>query len=173
MKLKHLVYLIVFALSAWACKDEKKKVVIDYAELEEQLIESHKANTTKEDELIEAYLKKKELTQMVKTGTGLRYWIYEQGNGAVPVPEDIVNIHYRISLLNDTLCYESGESPITMRVDHDDFPSGMHEGLKLMPAGSKALFILPSRLAYGISGDQNKVPRNASLVCDIELLENQ
>ena len=40
-----------------------------------------------------------------------------------------------------------------------------------MKEGDKAKLILPSHLAYGLIGDQNKIPQKATIIYDIELLE--
>jgi FKBP-type peptidyl-prolyl cis-trans isomerase len=37
--------------------------------------------------------------------------------------------------------------------------------------GGKAKFILPSHLAYGLTGDQDKIPPQSPVVYDIELIE--
>jgi len=41
----------------------------------------------------------------------------------------------------------------------------------LMNKGAKAKFILPSHLAHGLLGDENKIPSNATVIYDIELLD--
>jgi FKBP-type peptidyl-prolyl cis-trans isomerase len=39
-----------------------------------------------------------------------------------------------------------------------------------MRAGDKARFIFPSHLAFGFTGDSQKIPQNASVIYDIQLL---
>ena len=46
----------------------------------------------------------------------------------------------------------------------------MHEGVKYMHVGDKAVIILPSHLAYGLVGDEHKIPPHASLLYELELL---
>jgi FKBP-type peptidyl-prolyl cis-trans isomerase len=40
-----------------------------------------------------------------------------------------------------------------------------------MHVGDRAKFIVPSHLAFGLLGDQNKIPQHATLVYDIELVK--
>jgi FKBP-type peptidyl-prolyl cis-trans isomerase len=48
---------------------------------------------------------------------------------------------------------------------------GLHELVKLMHEGEKARAIIPSYLAYGITGDGEMVPFAAFLLCEIELVK--
>ena len=56
-------------------------------------------------------------------------------------------------------------------VDKSDIESGLNEAVKLMSAGDKAKLLLPSHLALGLVGDQDKIPPLAILYIDVELLE--
>ena len=47
---------------------------------------------------------------------------------------------------------------------------GIREGLEGMKEGGQRKLIIPSELAYGSSGQPGKIPPNAWLVFDIELL---
>ena len=49
--------------------------------------------------------------------------------------------------------------------------SRLHELVKLMGVGEKANAIIPSFLAYGISGDGLEVPALSSMICEIELIK--
>ena len=40
-----------------------------------------------------------------------------------------------------------------------------------MKVGDKAKFIIPSHLAFGLLGDENKIPKRATLVYDVELID--
>jgi FKBP-type peptidyl-prolyl cis-trans isomerase len=83
-------------------------------------------------------------------------------------PDDIVGIRYKLKLLDDRQCYTADS--VLYREYHlskDDMPAGLREGLLLMQEGDKALFIIPSHLAFGLSGDGDCIPPNAALVMTV------
>lgn len=108
---------------------------------------------------------------MLETGTGLRYMIYENGDGALAKNGQRAEVNYRVSLINGTEIYSSDENGSKeFTIGHDYVESGLHEGILLMKPGDKAIFILPSHLAHGLTGDNDKIPPRSSVVYDIELL---
>jgi FKBP-type peptidyl-prolyl cis-trans isomerase FkpA len=135
----------------------------------EKLIHTNQQLLAQENAEIEEYITLKKLV-MKRTGTGLRYSIDSLGNGIHPKTNQYVSVFYKVSLLNGEVCYSSDGKSEIFRVDHDHVESGLHEGIKLMRVGDKAKFILPSHLAHGLTGDQNKIPPNAAIIYDIELL---
>lgn len=128
----------------------------------------------KERESIEAYKKDRKL-DMLSTGTGLHYMILEDSGDTTSVkPEDIVEFEYDIFMMNGRLLYSSSESGTrTLRVDKEDAVIGLHESLKILDLGDKGRFILPSHLAFGVGGDQNKVPPMTPLVYELEIVNIQ
>lgn len=111
---------------------------------------------------------------MQVTGTGIHYWIYEHGKGDLVKVGQYVQIAYTISLLDGTVCYDSKQGGNReFCVGKDDVESGIHQAIQLMRLGDKGLFILPSYLAHGIAGDQDKIPPGAVVVYDITLLRVQ
>ena len=110
--------------------------------------------------------------KMEKTGTGLRYMIYKNGSGVKVSRGHIAKVSYNVRLITGDLCYSSQEEgPKELLVGKSGDISGLEEGLLLLKAGDKAKFIIPSHLAYGLLGDENKIPKRATLVYDIQLLE--
>ena len=137
----------------------------------EDLIKTHQNLHRQEEQDIEAYIKRRNLT-MKTSGTGLRYLILKEGEGGKVVKGDLVKVNYSVELLDGTLCYSSDKKgPQAFVVEKDQVESGIHEGIKLLAQGGKAKFILPSHLAYGLTGDQDKIPPQSPVVYDIELIE--
>jgi FKBP-type peptidyl-prolyl cis-trans isomerase len=110
--------------------------------------------------------------QMQKTGTGLRYLFLAKGKGKQPQSGDFVKVNYKVSLLDGTECYSSDKDGAKeFKVEGEDIESGLHEAVLLMHIGDKAKFILPSYMAHGMHGDDEKIPPLSSIVVDLELLE--
>jgi FKBP-type peptidyl-prolyl cis-trans isomerase FkpA len=112
--------------------------------------------------------------EMQSTGTGLRYMIYEMKDSPLAKMGDLVEIEYEVSLLNGDVLYSSEESGSrSLEIGKANIESGLHEGLLLMKIGERAKFILPSHLAHGLSGDNEKIPPRSSVVYDIKLLNKK
>jgi FKBP-type peptidyl-prolyl cis-trans isomerase len=108
---------------------------------------------------------------MTKTGSGLQYWIYTEGEGESPEPNDIAEIEYEISLLNGEVCYKTeADEYEEVRVDRSEIESGIQEALKLLQVGDEAKLIIPSHLGQGLLGDFDKIPPLKTLVVDIKLI---
>jgi len=110
--------------------------------------------------------------KMNQTGTGLRYMIYKKGSGQKAERMKTAKINYSVSLITGDVCYSSKEEgPKDLLIGKSGEISGLEEGILLLRVGDKAKLIIPSHLAYGLLGDENKIPKRATLVYDIELLE--
>ena len=110
--------------------------------------------------------------KMNKTGTGLRYLIFKEGHGKKTKKGKVAVIRYTLRLLNGNLCYSSDKEGLKeFKIGYGGVESGVEEGILLMHVGDRAKFILPSHLAFGLLGDQNKIPQHAVLVYDIELVK--
>ncbi|CCQ09278.1 FKBP-type peptidyl-prolyl cis-trans isomerase FkpA precursor [Pseudoalteromonas luteoviolacea B = ATCC 29581] len=106
------------------------------------------------------------------TESGLQYEVLVQGEGKKPAATDVVQVHYKGTLLDGTE-FDSSYA----RNQPATFPlkgviAGWTEGLQLMPVGSKYRFTIPSELAYG-ERDLGRIPSNSTLVFEVELLEIQ
>jgi len=120
---------------------------------------------------IQLFLARKPLWKVQKTGTGLHYYIYQKGQGTThPKINDLVEIEYKISLLDGTLCYQTEPDEVEeIKVDKAQVESGIQEAIKLLKEGDKAMLIIPSHLAHGLVGDRNKIPPLSTLLVDISI----
>ena len=131
----------------------------------------NKGLADKEARDIQLFLEMRPEWQMKETGTGLRIWIYEEGDGKQPVPGDIAEIEYTITLLSGDTCYATDDDEYEeVRVDHSEIETGVQEALKLMQVGDEAKLIVPSHIGHGLLGDLNKIPPLKSLVIDLKLI---
>ena len=171
MRLFYIHYLIFFILYSCGGRSGKTSKNTELTSLKEPLINANKMYIKKESDEIDEYVKSHGLEIKI-TGTGLRYLIYKRSNKNEPaINGKYAKVNYKISLLNGTPCYSSDElGPKEFLIGHDQVESGLHEGIVFMNVGDKALFILPSHLAHGLVGDENKIPPRSTVVYDIELL---
>ncbi|MFW5757465.1 MAG: FKBP-type peptidyl-prolyl cis-trans isomerase [Bacteroidota bacterium] len=109
---------------------------------------------------------------MQKTGSGLRYMIYYEGEGDSAQIDNVVTIKYEVSLLTGDVVYSSeDEGEKEFILGKGSVEEGLEEGLLMMKENDKAIFILPYHLAHGVPGDGNKIPRRATIIYDVELTD--
>lgn len=127
---------------------------------------------TENDAKGKAYLdKNKSREGVVVTDSGLQYEVVEAGDGAKPTAEDTVVVHYSGKLIDGTefdSSYQRGE-PVQFGVGQ--VIPGWTEALQLMPVGSKWKLTIPAELAYGAAGAGGRIPPNATLLFDVELID--
>jgi len=174
---RKLYYLfIVITIYLFACNGDKAKQqpnplpFKNKKEYKQTMILSHQKFLEKEKKEIQRYIDSLGL-EFNSSGTGLRYHIIDQGKGEQINKGDIAIVKYKLSLINGKLLYETkeGESQEFL-VDFDDVEQGLHEGIKALNIGGKAIYILPAHLAHGITGDQKNIPPQSTIVYNLELL---
>lgn len=104
---------------------------------------------------------------------GLQYKVVTEGEGPAAAEGDVVTLNYRGTLIDGTEFDNSARSgkPVQIRVG-GAFP-GWNEALKLMNTGSKWQLFVPAELAYGPNGLAGRIPPNATLIMDVEVLAIQ
>ena len=115
----------------------------------------------------------KEFPKAKKTPTGLRYIVLQEGQGALPKPGARVSVVYVGRLLNGKVFNQMDDkaNPFVFRIRRGEVIEGWDQILQLMKAGEKRLVIIPPEMAYGTRGRPPDIPRSATLVFEIELLE--
>ncbi|MFZ4399984.1 MAG: FKBP-type peptidyl-prolyl cis-trans isomerase [Bacteroidales bacterium] len=151
---------------------QKPKVIIPIEDsIDQRMINTNKILVKNESIQIDDFIKRYKW-EMNATGSGLRYMIYKKGNGIKPKNNSKIKINFRTSLLNGVTLYNSEFDGVKVFVlGKAEVETGLEEGILLLKVGDKAKFIIPSHLAFGLLGDQKKIPRKATLVYDVELLE--
>lgn len=138
-------------------------------ELKEALIHQNRQLIREEIEHIDAYADRHGLS-LDTTSTGLRYMMIERTNGKPVKLMNEVTISYKAELLDGKFCYSSDSTgSLSFVVGQSNQPSGLQEGLLLMKEGEKAFMIVPSYLAYGVTGDGVCVPGSSSVVYTVKL----
>lgn len=168
IKIKGFFYLIVILVFSSCFQKKQEKDTIKKAFSIENI---NKELVEKDKEAILSYINRKQWNMQV-TKTGLWYMIYRKGNGIQATAGKQAVISYQVSLLDGTICYQSDSvSPKIFTIGQGGIESGLEEGILLLHKGDKAKFIMPPHLAYGLIGDENKIPGRATIVYDIEVLD--
>lgn len=105
------------------------------------------------------------------TASGLQYQVIKMGTGPKPKKTDAVKVNYVGQLLNGTTFDASAQhgGPAIMQVN--EVIPGWTEGLQLMPVGSKFIFWIPGKLAYGDRGTPGgPIGPDAALKFEVELI---
>ena len=122
----------------------------------------------KEQIQIEGYLKRHQIPA-IKTSTGVHYYIYQEGEGETLNDGEVVVLDYVVSKINGDTLYTTQEKLDEFRIANADKESGLHEALTLLKPGSKAIIVIPSYRAHGISGDTDKIPTLTTVVYNISV----
>jgi FKBP-type peptidyl-prolyl cis-trans isomerase len=107
---------------------------------------------------------------VVTLPSGLQYKILRAGEGKKPMDTDIVECHYRGTLINGSVFDSSDLSGQPAILEVKGLIPGWREALKLMPVGSKWQLFIPPQLAYGERGEGGIIGPNSTLILDVELL---
>ena len=134
-----------------------------------------------------------EKAKSTTTPSGLAYTIITKGNGVKPIDGSTFYFHYAGYFENGNL-FDSSIASVAKEYGKYDanrdaqkgyqaFPfvagkkdgmiPGFIEALGMMTDGEKAIFFLPSNLAYGEKGAGGVIPPNSTLIFEIETYQNQ
>ena len=157
-KTKFIVYKIL--IEKRLSNTEVEKVTKGIADKVKGLFEETKAN--KLDYLV--------------TPSGLKYKILEEGNGSLITQGKKVTTNYYGILASDGVMfdnsYQRGLMPFTFEAMSAQVIPGWDEGVSLLKKGSKAIFYIPSSLAYGAEGaGGGAIPADADLMFYLEILD--
>lgn len=172
---KHFIlrsFILIFIIIFFSCNRENEggnKKVIKHSK--ESLEEVNKLLVDKDTEQIKSFVDRRGWEMQVSE-SGLWYMIYEEGVDNMIKKGDAITFNYNVWLLNGTLCYSSDElGAKSFVVGKGGVEAGLEEGVLFLKLGSKARFVLPPHLAYGLIGDENRIPARASIVYDIEIIK--
>jgi FKBP-type peptidyl-prolyl cis-trans isomerase FkpA len=98
----------------------------------------------------------------------------EVGDGPEAKSGDTVKVHYTGRLLKTKKKFDSSrdrKEPFEFELGAGNVIKGWDQGVVGMKPGGKRKLTIPSGLAYGKKGSPPKIPADAPLVFDIELIE--
>jgi len=166
-----LSFFLLISLLFNSCKEKSEEEIKDWSKINKELIEVNKNLVKIDRENILKYIDQNEL-QMTENKSGLWFSVTKSGKGEKITENQTATINYKIELLDGTLCYSSDkDGSMTFKVGKAQVATGLQQGVLKMRKGDKAIFIIPPHLAYGLVGDDNKIPGRATLVYTVELLK--
>lgn len=135
--------------------------------------------------IIQDYIKKHSLPAK-STPSGLHYAIDKPGFGARAHQGNTVKVHYTGRLLDGTVFDTSlpdvarrhnlydpkrNYQPLQFQLGVPGIIEGWQEGIALLHKGARARLLVPSGLAYGTQAVGDKIPANAVLLFEVELVD--
>jgi FKBP-type peptidyl-prolyl cis-trans isomerase len=108
-----------------------------------------------------------------KTSTGMRYLVLQPGDGRSPKVGERVAVIYTGTLLNGGKKFDENmdpHRPMTFRIGRGEVIDGWDQIVPLMKLNERRLVIVPASLAYGSRGRAPAIPRDATLVFDMQLI---
>ncbi|MDT8400868.1 MAG: FKBP-type peptidyl-prolyl cis-trans isomerase [Bacteroidales bacterium] len=165
----YLLFLISI-LTAVSCRERGGSKDVPVKINAEQLAEINRQLLIKDRERIISYIERKGL-DMKETDTGL--WISRDKGGEGRIKDgDSLTLEYVCSLLDGSVVYDSAKDGLMhFVVGRSDIPAGLNQAVKLLGKGSEAVLIIPAYLAYGLLGDERKIPARSVLVYNIKVLD--
>ena len=166
-----LISIIVFII--FSCKNEKTKQSLTEIKniYNEPLVKINKHLVQEDIDRINGYCKRRGW-EMQLNKAGLFYDIYKKTNSDSVKTGDIVVINYTVNLLDGKLCYTSDSlGAKSFKVGQGGVEKGLEIGILLMKKGEKARFIMAPFLAYGLIGDEKKIPPLSTIVYNVEVID--
>lgn len=127
-----------------------------------------KAQLAIDNKLIDDYIAANSITG-VQEINGLRCVITKEGSGVSPCLENSVSVRYKGTFLSDGSTFDSNQiNPIEFTLGQ--LVLGWRMTFPSFSKGTKATIFVPSGYGYGPSGFLPRIPPNANLIFEIELV---
>ena len=170
---KYLVLLLLLAVFSCQEKPKQPTTPVTKNEMKNSMETANRYLLNEEEEDIANYIKRHGL-EMVSTGTGLRYQVIKQGSDKRIEKGEKVTLDYELRSIAGDLFYSSEHDGVkSFVVGEGGVESGLDEAMSYLHRGDEAKLIIPFHLAYGLHGDDNRIPEYATLVYTIRIIDNK
>ncbi len=169
------IFLVIIMLSLLcSCKDKPQaQPAIPVSEMKNSMETANRYLLNEEEEDIANYIARHGL-DMKSTGTGLRYQIITQGSDKPIEAGQTVTLDYELHSIAGDLIYSSVNDGVkSFVVGSGMVESGLDEAMTYFHLGDYGKLIIPFHLAFGLHGDDNKIPEYATLVYTIKIKDIQ
>ncbi|KAK1932409.1 FK506-binding protein [Phytophthora citrophthora] len=144
-------------------KKEKKQEAIEQAQ---QQTKDQEQEMKARETLASAY--EENVGSEVMTKSGLIIQDQRLGQGKLPYAGEMLTVKYRGRIGRDGLVF--GKGMLTTTYGTGSVIAGWEEGLGTMRPGGVRVMVIPPELGYGESGKGDKIPPNATLHFEVELV---
>jgi len=161
-------------ISIWlvSCGDSPSPI-IDDEQLKRDLVMANRDKQRMEADSLKNFVSSKGW-EMSITPTGLYYQVIQSKRGKEIKSGDFVSLFYKVYLLNGQLCYDNYLGhPIRFKVGEDHVETGLHQLMPMLRVGDEVRVVMPSHLAFGFTGDSNKIPGDSPLYYEIKVVSVQ
>lgn len=155
-----------------AMSDQHMVTILTEGVYQIQIVEGRKNDEfAKENAAFLENNRRKEGVQIAPSG--LQYVVLHEGEGRQPQLTDMVRVHYTGTLIDGTQFDSSRARGEPAVFSVQGVIEGWKEALLAMKEGARWQLFVPAELAYERRGDGGKIPPNAVLIFDLELLDIQ
>ncbi|MBR4803341.1 MAG: FKBP-type peptidyl-prolyl cis-trans isomerase [Bacteroidales bacterium] len=161
-----VITLVALTLAACGGRDIPVIETETKPDIKENMINANRYMSNAEETQIDELVRRNGWNA-TKLNNGVRVWEYQKGTGEKLSYEMRIKIRYSLSAISLATIYDNVEKEIT--VGKSEVVPGLDTGLMELRRGSKAKIIVPAYAGYGVAGDGDKVPQNATLIFDVEI----
>ncbi|MDR1725662.1 MAG: FKBP-type peptidyl-prolyl cis-trans isomerase [Bacteroidales bacterium] len=139
---------------------------------DEAILNINKILSEKEANQIKGYIERRGWKMKIEHGVFIER--LKSSTSKITINDSsVVKLEYTLSLINGKNIYSSKKNGIKKIIFgiSDKEPVGLLYILKTMKNGDEANIIIPSYLAYGLYGDGKNIPRHATLVYWIKIID--
>jgi gliding motility-associated peptidyl-prolyl isomerase len=173
--MRNIPYILLGLLFAYCGGPEARKPVeVKTGSFIKQSVERNRELLAIEEELIASMITADSSRKYISTDFGAWYSYQQQipSPGYLPAENDLVTMTYDIlSLQNDTIYAREEIGTIEYLVDREELFPGLRMGVKLLQKGETATFLMPSHLAFGYHGDNNRIGTNIPLKSTVTIID--
>ena len=170
---KYVFLLSLLSLFLWNCQDSTPANKMSEDVLIERLSKDLIANPKNQNEIERNIIINHAIDNGLDvkgTDSGIYYQIIKTGTGSHPALSDFVKADYKGTFLDGKEFDSSYRAGKPLAFSLNNMIKGWQEIVPMLKPGGSALFIVPSKYAYGERGYPKFIPPNTPLIFKIELI---